>query len=60
MPATVLHDDTLLTVELRINLGPALTRAMPHVGPMNTSAGLEELYDSDPFDVDLRYEGVVR
>ena len=34
----------LLRIELRINLAPALTRDMPHVGPLNTATTVEGLY----------------
>lgn len=38
----------LLRIELRINLGPALTRPMPHVGPLNTATTVEKLYLTEP------------
>lgn len=58
MSATRTEDEVhpLLQLTLRVDLGLPLTRPMPHVGPHNTAAGLELLYDSAPFDdvVDLR------
>lgn len=56
MPATAtVHP--LLTVTLRIDLSSGLSRPMPHVGPLNTSAVVAELYDSAPFDCDERAVG---
>lgn len=50
----------LLTIELRI-CAPTLTRRLPAIGPMNTAAGLEQLYAADPIDLtERRWEGTIR
>lgn len=55
MHATRTKDEVhpLLTVTLRIDLGSGLTRPMPHVGPLNTAAVVDELYAVRDDDSDL-------